>query len=112
MDLSKSIQIFYKNVIESSLDEDLDDYSELMMATTILLHENGSRPIHSGLVKGHVANVKCKCEEGHYQLYQDYFHPTKPIYDEQTFRRRYRMSRKLFKTILNEVRAYDDYFTC
>jgi hypothetical protein len=79
MELSKSIQMFYKNVIESSSDEESDDDSELMMATTKLLHE--------------------------------YFHPTKTIFNAQKFRCRYRMSRKLFLTILNGVRAHDDYFT-
>jgi hypothetical protein len=48
---------------------------------------------------------------GYYQLYEDHFHPTKPTYNAQTFWRRYRMSRKLFMTILNGMRAYDDYFT-
>jgi hypothetical protein len=33
------------------------------------------------------------------------------MFDVQTFQRRYRMSRKLFMTILCGVRAYDDYFT-
>jgi hypothetical protein len=112
MDLSKSIQMFYKNFIESSLNEDSDDDSELMMAAAILLHEHSSKPVHKGSVKGHATNVKCKREKSHYQLYRDYFYPTKPIYDAQTFQRPYRMSRKLFMTILNGVRAYDDCFTC
>jgi hypothetical protein len=104
--------MFYKNVIKSSSDEDSDDDFELMMAATMLLHKHSSRPVHKGSVKGHTANVKRKREKSHYQLYRDYFHPTKPIYDAQIFRRPYRMSRKLFMTILNGMRAYDDYFTC
>jgi hypothetical protein len=46
MDLNKSIQIFYKNIIESLLDGDLDDDSELIMAVTMLLHEHSLRPVH------------------------------------------------------------------
>jgi hypothetical protein len=43
MNLSNSIQIFYKNVIESPSDDVWDDDSKLMMATTMLLHELKSR---------------------------------------------------------------------
>jgi hypothetical protein len=89
MDLSKLIQMFYKNVIESSSDEESGDDSEMMMATTMLLHEHSSRPVHSGSVKGRAANVKRNREKGHYKLYHDYFHPTKSIYDAQTCRRRW-----------------------
>jgi hypothetical protein len=45
MELSKSIQTFYKTVIESSLDEESDDDTELMMAAAILLYEHISRPV-------------------------------------------------------------------
>jgi hypothetical protein len=38
MDMSKSIQMLYKNIIESLSDEEFDDDSELMMVTTMLLH--------------------------------------------------------------------------
>jgi hypothetical protein len=100
-----------KNDIDSSSDQESDDDSELMMAATMLLHEHNTRPLHSGSVKGRKAKVKRNREEGHYQLYRDYFHPTKPMFDVQTFSRRYRMSRKLFMTILNGVKPYDDYFT-
>jgi hypothetical protein len=85
MDLSKSTQIFYKNVIEFSWDEELDDDSELMMAMAMLLNEHNSRHLHRGSVKGRATNVKRNCEKGHHQLYQDYFHFTKPIYDAETF---------------------------
>jgi hypothetical protein len=46
MELSKSIQTFYKNVIESSLDEEADDDTELMMAVAMLLHEYTLRPVY------------------------------------------------------------------
>jgi hypothetical protein len=103
--------MFYKNVVESSSDKESDDDSKLMMATAMLLHEHTSRPVYKGSVKGRKVNVKHNREKVHYQLYRDYFHPTKPNFDAQKFWRRYRMSRKLFLMILNGVRAYDDYFT-
>jgi hypothetical protein len=100
MELSKSIQTFYKNVIESSLDEEADDDTEHTL-----------RPVYRGSVKGRKPNVKRNRERGHYQLYHDYFHPTRPIFDAQRFWCRYGMSRKLFLTTLNGVRAHDSYFT-
>jgi hypothetical protein len=85
MELSKSIQMFYKNINESSSGEESEDDSKLLMAAAMLLPEHTSRPVHRGSVKGRMASVKRKREKGHYQLYQDYFHPTKPIYNAQTF---------------------------
>jgi hypothetical protein len=78
MELSKSIQTFYKNVIESSSDKEADDDTELMMAVAMLFHEHTLRPVFRGSVKGRKPNVKCNRERGHYQLYRDYFHPTHP----------------------------------
>jgi hypothetical protein len=111
MELSKSIRTFYKIIIESSSDKESDNDTELMMAAAMLLHEHTSWPVYRGSVKGRKPNVKRNCEKGHYQLYRDYFHPTNPIFDVQRFWRRYWISRKLFLTILNGVRAHDDYFT-
>jgi hypothetical protein len=81
------------------------------MAAAMILHEHASRPLYRGSLKGRKPNIKCNHEKGHYQLYRDYFYPTKPIFDAQKICHRYRMSRKLFLTILNGVRAHDDYFT-
>jgi hypothetical protein len=58
MEPSKSIQMFYKNIIESSYDEEADDDTELMMAAAMLLHEHTSRPVFRGSVKGRKLNVK------------------------------------------------------
>jgi hypothetical protein len=82
-----------------------------MMVAAMLLHEYNSRPVYRGSVKGRKPNVKRNRERGHYQLYRDYFHPTNTIFDAQRFGRCYWMSRKLFLTVLNGVRAHDDYFT-
>jgi hypothetical protein len=46
MNLSKSIQIFYKNIIESSPDEESGDDSELMMVAAMLLNKHCPRPVH------------------------------------------------------------------
>jgi hypothetical protein len=49
MELSKSIQMFYKNVIESLSDEESDDDSELIMVVAMILHEHTSRSVNGGL---------------------------------------------------------------
>jgi hypothetical protein len=81
--------MFYNNVIESSSDEEANNDTELMMAASMLLHEHTSRPVYRGSVKGCKANVKPNRERGHYQLYLDYFHPTRTIFDAQIFWCRY-----------------------
>lgn len=47
--------------------------------------------------------------EGHKIMKRQYFSRT-DSYDPEVFRRRYRMSRRLFVRIANDVRDYDDYF--
>jgi hypothetical protein len=44
-------------------------------------------------------------------LYADYFADA-PLHGEKVFRRRYRMSRKLFLGIVNSIREFDSYFNC
>ena len=44
-------------------------------------------------------------------LYSDYFADA-PVHGDKTFRRRYRMSRKLFLRIVNFIREFDIYFKC
>lgn len=46
---------------------------------------------------------------GAIQLFNDYFAPN-PVFDEGIFRRRFRMSRRLFDRIHDGVLAHDDYF--
>ncbi|KAK1665905.1 hypothetical protein QYE76_054064 [Lolium multiflorum] len=48
-------------------------------------------------------------ERGHDQLFNDYFQP-KPLFPPALFRRRFRMSRPLFRRIMDGVKLYDDYF--
>jgi hypothetical protein len=47
--------------------------------------------------------------EGYYILYADYF-ANNPLHGEAVFRRRFRMSRKLFLKIVYALRDYDSYF--
>ncbi|KAK1603182.1 hypothetical protein QYE76_016552 [Lolium multiflorum] len=57
---------------------------------------------------------KCKPRqrmEGYCMLYADYF-ADNPLHGESVFRRRFRMSRKLFLEIVYAIRDFDPYFRC
>ena len=57
---------------------------------------------------------KCKPRqrmEGYCMLYADYF-ADNPLHGETVFRRRFRMSRKLFLQIVYAIRDFDSYFRC
>lgn len=57
---------------------------------------------------------KCKPRqrmEGYCMLYADYF-ADNPLHGESVFRRRFRMSRKLFLQIVYAIRNFDPYFRC
>jgi hypothetical protein len=109
---SKSIEFFYKHAIESSQDEESDGETKLLPAAACMAHAHFLLPKRGG-----GSSVKYKANKdrdrvgGHVGLMQDYFHHTDPIYYTKSFRRRYRMSRKLFMDILHGVKTYDDYFS-
>ena len=107
---SSSIEFFYKNVVESSSDDDSNSDTEMIMATVSYMYDDLLRPKRQGSTSKRSANVECQREAGHAQLYKDYFHPNDPTYKEKKFRRRFRMSSGLFKRIREGVAAYDDYF--
>ena len=48
--------------------------------------------------------------KGHEQLMRDYFDPVHPIYNDEQFRRRFRMSRRLFRRIQADVCHANPYF--
>ena len=49
--------------------------------------------------------------KGYCMLYSDYFVDA-PLHCDKVFRRRYRMSRKLFLRIVNSIWEFDSYFKC
>jgi hypothetical protein len=108
---SRSIEFFYKNVMESSSDEDSDGETDLFFAAASMVHDQYLLPLCRGSSsKKRKGNTDRDRVGGHEHLFKDYFHPTNPVYSEKTFRRRYRMSRRLFLEILDGMRDYDDYF--
>lgn len=49
-------------------------------------------------------------DQGHKRLMKDYFDPVHPTYNDEQFRRRYRMSRRLFWRIQADVCRENPYF--
>lgn len=58
---------------------------------------------------GHDISDYKTMSEAHDNLYNDYFHQN-PVYNEKTFRRRFRMRRELFYHICDEIVQFDSYF--
>jgi hypothetical protein len=92
---------FFKNFIDTSSDEDSDD--EFFTDDALIIHDHvvSQIPVHRGSLPGRAAALDRKRERGHDQLFTDYFQP-KALYTPSLFRRRFRMSRPLFRR--------DDYF--
>ena len=104
-------EFFYNTFIDTS-DDDSENGSEIVIVATVLVHNFNQTewPRHVGSVVGRAPALDRDREQGHYQLWKDYFHPVKPTYLDHKFRRRFRMSQNLFMRILEGVRAYDEYF--
>ena len=63
---------------------------------------------HGGSVPGHIF-VNRDREAADHRLFNDYF-ADNPLYNEDQFRRRYRMRRSLFLRIVDAVKDHDQYF--
>ncbi|XP_021305553.1 uncharacterized protein LOC110431162 [Sorghum bicolor] len=86
---------------------DDDDFDMLVAAVIVDSFANDEKK-HGGCVEGHRVLHRDR-EAGHERLFQDYM-AENPTYGPEIFRRRYRMSRDLFKRIMNKVEAHDPYF--
>jgi hypothetical protein len=84
MDLRQSVNFSVNKILYSSLDDESDDSSKLMVATVSFIQEHieRQRPSHIGLARPRMGNLLHDQEDGHYRLYRDYFHPTKPVFME------------------------------
>jgi hypothetical protein len=67
---------------------------------------------HGGSFRGKRPNKDREREEGHDRLVRDYFgcEGGVPVYSEEDFRRRFRMSSRLFTSILKDLQRHDKYF--
>ncbi|XP_038697986.1 uncharacterized protein LOC119995544 [Tripterygium wilfordii] len=89
-----------KNLLLESTEED-EVHVEAESSSCKLKKRGGSTP-------GRVF-IDRNRKEGHEKLVRDYF-SANPTYNENFFRRRYRMSRDLFNRIHEGVVLYDNYF--
>jgi hypothetical protein len=94
--VSLNNQFFYMHFFEDS-DTESDDDADLMVAMASVLHEeNGAyMPQWRGSVAGRATNLDHSRENGHVQLYTDYFHLETALY-QNYFWRCFWISRKLF----------------
>ena len=83
----------------------------MVLAALAQLLASNEKPRRGGSAPGRVKAKNWHCLEGYCMLYSDYFADA-PLHGERTFRRRYRMSRKLFLRIVNSIREFDNYFIC
>jgi hypothetical protein len=103
-------EFFYTHFFDES-DTDSDDDADFMVTMATILNEENKAYMTQwrGSVKERAINLDRNQENGHVQLYADYFHPETTLY-RNYFRRRFRMSRKLFGRIIERVRLHDPYF--
>lgn len=101
----------WRQQLKRQLEEGLDDDECEEMMLGFMLAQTSDMPVkkHGGSRPGRAANMERQREVGHNRLFADYFSAT-PVYDDNAFRRRYRMRRGLFLRILDAVCARDSYF--
>ena len=95
---------------EAAADVQEEEHLMVLAALAQLLASN-EKPQRGGSTPGRVKAKNQHHLEGYCMLYSDYFADA-PLHGEKTFRRRYRMSRKLFLGIVNSIREFDNYFIC
>jgi hypothetical protein len=88
------------------------DEEHLMMLSCLMAFyaRNDAKPQRGGSAPGHCKSKPRQWLEGYCILYADYFDD--PLHGEVVFRRRFRMSQKLFLNIVYVVRSFDNYFIC
>ncbi|KAE8979857.1 hypothetical protein PR002_g24301 [Phytophthora rubi] len=94
-------------------DDDAAEAAVLSMieaALTAAALERPKKKRRGGSIPGKAANIDRGREAADQRLYEDYFSPS-PTYPEKLFRRRFRMSSRLFDRIVTAVTENDVYFT-
>jgi hypothetical protein len=86
MNLSKSIDFFYNNIINTASQDESDNDSDLHIAATTLMHEHTEalRPTYKGSMSPRKGNVKHNRKAGHRRIYTNYFHDSSPLFVEHT----------------------------
>ena len=91
-------------LLEEEAEADVQEEEHLMvLAALAQLLASNEKPRRGGLAPGRVKVKNRHRLQGYCMLYSNYFTDA-PLHSEKTFRRRYRMSRKLFLRIVNSIR--------
>ena len=85
-----------------------DEHLSILLALMSMIIEE-DKPVCDESAPGCRKSKPRQRMEGYCMLYADYF-VDDPVHDDVTFRRRFRMSRKLFLKIVKKLREFDDYF--
>ena len=97
-------------LLQQEADADVQDEEHLMvLAALVGLLASNEKPRRGGSASGRLKAKNRHRLEGYCMLYFDYFADAPP-HGERVFRRRYRMSRKLFLRIVNSILEFDSYF--
>ena len=83
----------------------------MVLAALVGLLASNEKPRRGGLAPGWLKAKNRHRLEGYCMLYSDYYADA-PLHDHKVFRRRYRMSRKLFLRIVDSISEFDSYFKC
>ena len=99
-------------LLEEEAEADVQEEEHMMvLAALAQLLASNEKPRRGGSAPGRVKAKNRHRLEGYCMLYSDYFADA-PLHADKTFRRRYRMSRKLFFRIVNSIREFYSYFKC
>ena len=92
----------------SSDDEEFDLDEDEAIAMILLMHKNKRPKKHGGSVFGRAVIPRERIDADQ-RLMRNYFNEN-PIFPEHRFRRRFRMSTKLFKEIAERMKIQDKFF--
>jgi hypothetical protein len=101
-----------KRLLAAHAEEEDDGDAAILSCVSHLLLANRPPPRkkkRGGSRPGKAANIDRDHAGGHQPLWRDYF-MSNPVYSAKLFRRRFRMSRRLFHKVLNAVVSQDPYF--
>lgn len=94
-------------VDDSSSDEEFDLHEEEEVAMLVAMHKR-KKPKHGGSVHGRTF-IRRKRIDAHKRLVRNYF-ASSPVFPENYFRHRFRMSKGLFFRICNSVKQHNPVF--
>nr|XP_020146381.1 uncharacterized protein LOC109731619 [Aegilops tauschii subsp. strangulata] len=99
-------------LLEEEAETNTQDEEHLMiLAALASLFASNAKPRRGGSASDRRTSKKRHRLEGYFFLYSDYFADA-PLHSKKVFQRRYRMSRKLFLRIVNDIREFNSYFIC